>query len=719
METPRKAVEQNLAEIAFASVAEKSPSLMDYYLGFDLVEKNDAGTKAAGIMGFQIGSELIYIPILFLNGKVKGTDVMYLKNSDVFTVNDEKEINLIIAKTVDGKPAPEQDMHAATDTGEVSKAMALFGEPPASATKNASWEETRFQDFDDLVHDKGPMTTSLPNFLARAGKDFFQKAASVLAIPEIWEQVVKYYDPKELMVYKIEEKVAQVSPNTNTIKTPYAVTIEKALELEKQAGKTLFSQEDKKSLFSNGYIIKNAAEGEKASKVKISNREGDRSFIQTAGSTGIYNVIDINGKSQKAAIVFADKDSSRPICSGGSQARDIFLIDSDGVMRSMSSDAKIYTTDDASLVDSEKNDFKKFLPSSTSLSSPKSVSHSEALLVAPDGKEAMSIYIGHTIKSGNKLFYSNGYGSHESSIYIVDRKEIGKTTGIKKDGNNLFVPSDYHILVENESSCSSPVSDREDRKVCKVIPAASISSIHSLLSKHGAEDIRIKKAAYGNDIRVSMGGKTVVVDNRCDTVLHLVKEASLSLTSAEKIASEIFDNHQYQVEAQFIRAKVAENPVVDPTTQTGMTPSGVPIESPASTNTELVNRAPVDAQDPNDPTQGTWATPSSEDIDLISRAADSESREVFDPAMIGTIVRTTRAMNMVEDFLPEFVDNMDRMIRLLLLFYWHNSEFADSYGIDQMADFEDLLLTTIRSTSKTILFLKQKVNKDENTIDVL
>jgi hypothetical protein len=60
------------------------------------------------------------------------------------------------------------------------------------------------------------------------------------------------------------------------------------------------------------------------------------------------------------------------------------------------------------------------------------------------------------------------------------------------------------------------------------------------------------------------------------------------------------------------------------------------------------------------------------------------------------------------------------MCRLLLLFYWHNSEFAEEYGIDEMADFEDLLLSTIKSTSKVVLFLKQRaVESSTGQTDVL
>jgi len=707
METPRKAVEQNLAELAFASVSEKSPSLMDYYLGFDLVEKNDAGTKAAGIMGFQIGKELIYVPILFLNGKVKGTDVMYLKGSDTFAVNDETKINSIIAKAVDGGAESEEEEKSVSDTGEVSKAMGLFSSPPDSA-KTASWENTRFNDFDDLVQDKGPWNMSLPDFLQRAGKDFFQKAASILAIPEVWENVTKYYDPQDLMAYKIEKVAEAPKINTNMVQGPYVVKIDKALDIEKQAGIKLFTDEDKREMFAKGYIIKNAAEGDKASKVKIIGREGDRQFIETVNTTGVYSIIDHEGKARECAIMFANNPpfGNAPHCNTKGTSSEVYIIDKSGKASNVQNGASIYKADTGRTTDKEISDFV----SADKISSGKSIEGNN-LFCSPDGSEIFSVYIYNTIRNGNKMTYDTGGGL----IYIpVDRKLVGKSAKVKSANGVVYVPSDYLVIPIGHDRTGPK---EESQEGSSIIPG-NISSIPKLLEKHGAEKIHIERFGHSGDVKVSVSGKTASLRERCDVVFRLVKEASLSIESAEKIATEIFDNKQYKLDAQFIRAKIAEPSLPDPNTQAGTTPSGVQMEAPASATEEMVAREGVPKQNPNDPSQGTWSRPSDEDMDLIERAADSESREVFDPAMIGTIVRTTRAMNMVEDFLPEFTDNMDRMIRLLLLFYWHNAEFADSYGIDQMADFEDLLLTTIKSTSKTIFFLEQKMNKNEGKTDI-
>ena len=95
---PQSQVEATLADLAFTQVSDKVPSLFDHYLGFELITKNDENTRAAGLMGFKIGNELIYVPVLFLNGKIKGTEVLYLKSSDVFTSNTKQWVEFLSSR---------------------------------------------------------------------------------------------------------------------------------------------------------------------------------------------------------------------------------------------------------------------------------------------------------------------------------------------------------------------------------------------------------------------------------------------------------------------------------------------------------------------------------------------------------------------------------------------------------------------------------------------
>jgi uncharacterized FAD-dependent dehydrogenase len=86
---------------------------------------------------------------------------------------------------------------------------------------------------------------------------------------------------------------------------------------------------------------------------------------------------------------------------------------------------------------------------------------------------------------------------------------------------------------------------------------------------------------------------------------------------------------------------------------------------------------------------GLWNQITDEDLKFLERASDSNSRQVFDPAMIGVIVRTSRSQSIVQEYIPELVDNLDRMFtgitdNMLLYgleakFYANKPKFIDKY----------------------------------------
>ena len=286
-----------------------------------------------------------------------------------------------------------------------------------------------------------------------------------------------------------------------------------------------------------------------------------------------------------------------------------------------------------------------------------------------------------------------------------------KDAKVDRAGDTVYVPDSYKFIEIKESGYYMDDDDVEIR------PGDFSTVIDALSDKGGLKAIFEKS---NNDLVASIEDKSASFSNRGDFVFYLCDTMRLPLVSSEKIASKLIEGKR-PFQAIFM-PKVAAGgypEVVDPNTATGATREGTPIEEEGTYSQEMIPPSPPQVP-ATDPSFGSWDQPSSEDLSLLERASNSNSREVFDPAMIGILVRTTRAESIVQEYIPEFVDNLDRMIRLLLLFYWHNADFADSYGIDEMADFEDLLLSTIKTTGKTILFLKQKaVESSSGATDVL
>lgn len=74
-----EAVERAFADQAYSTVAQHAAKLMQppHFLGFELIYSNDEKTRLVGIFAFRINHELIYAPAFFLNGQVRGQEILY------------------------------------------------------------------------------------------------------------------------------------------------------------------------------------------------------------------------------------------------------------------------------------------------------------------------------------------------------------------------------------------------------------------------------------------------------------------------------------------------------------------------------------------------------------------------------------------------------------------------------------------------------------------
>lgn len=81
---------------------------------------------------------------------------------------------------------------------------------------------------------------------------------------------------------------------------------------------------------------------------------------------------------------------------------------------------------------------------------------------------------------------------------------------------------------------------------------------------------------------------------------------------------------------------------------------------------------------------------------------------VFEHGLIGSLVHTYDSASMVEKYLPDMEAALDRLGRLLFLYYWKPRDFEDAYGADDMANLENKLLSTFQSFGELVLELTKK-----------
>lgn len=93
-------VERAFADQAFGMVGQRASKLFQapYFLGFEMVFSNEDKTRLVGIFAFRANNDLIYAPVFFLNGQIKGQELLYRVKQKMFVPLNEEWVTYLIEK---------------------------------------------------------------------------------------------------------------------------------------------------------------------------------------------------------------------------------------------------------------------------------------------------------------------------------------------------------------------------------------------------------------------------------------------------------------------------------------------------------------------------------------------------------------------------------------------------------------------------------------------
>ncbi len=92
----------------------------------------------------------------------------------------------------------------------------------------------------------------------------------------------------------------------------------------------------------------------------------------------------------------------------------------------------------------------------------------------------------------------------------------------------------------------------------------------------------------------------------------------------------------------------------------------------------------------------------------VQQASVRGDKDVFDVGMLGAMLKTVKEDLVIDDHIPELMKAMDRLGRLIFMFYWHYDKFSARFGKQSMPELEDSLRNSFEMLSDVILFLKNK-----------
>jgi hypothetical protein len=194
--------------------------------------------------------------------------------------------------------------------------------------------------------------------------------------------------------------------------------------------------------------------------------------------------------------------------------------------------------------------------------------------------------------------------------------------------------------------------------------------------------------------------------------IHLVREHGFREAQAKDIIKKAstFKGYLSRVKYAFAPPPPAYNYGADPMA------GGIPTTEPQIDNQMIPGMSAANT-DPAIYDPQNVADPMA--MQVAQEAQQAGQKEIFDTAMIGSMLKSVRQDSIVDRYLGDLMKALDRLGRIIFMFYWHNEEFADRYGKQDMPELEDTIRNSFEVLGDLVLFLKQKtIEPNEGGIEL-
>jgi hypothetical protein len=94
--------------------------------------------------------------------------------------------------------------------------------------------------------------------------------------------------------------------------------------------------------------------------------------------------------------------------------------------------------------------------------------------------------------------------------------------------------------------------------------------------------------------------------------------------------------------------------------------------------------------------------------EMADYAQSTGDRGLFEHGVVGQLVKTYDAADMITQYVPDLVQALDKIGRTLFLLYWRPEDFAERYGADDQTELENMLLSTFKQYGDLVLELLKR-----------
>lgn len=736
--------EQSFSNLAHAYLRDSAPKLLDHEIGFQLLDRNRENTKAVGVFAFKVGSNWLYAPVFFLNGDLKGHELLYIKNQDMFVPLKENWINYLINRKPNILGSGVQRNLSGMgqrqpDFTQLSRSPAKFGSAqptlkemmtaamPALAKSATLNTAQAFKEMGEAM--------DLPTFLKHAGREVIgtlintckhapQMAAALEEFHglDIVKQAIAEAAAREVAAStKIASVLSEAPKKPAAVKGLTVITYDVTVQTKAPVG---YSEEDQEKLLRDGVLIQDERDRDNVS-VPYHIQVEKKLFNPT--ESGLYEILVKPGNIERCYVAVHPQGAAK-------RENFITVVRVDGARNWLNTRAdQVFA-----LARVEGEEFDKWFDS---LPEANSVPSKDARYIALS-KRGDTTAPFRVIKE-----YGNSEDSTIYEVHLEDHSKyppkgsIGaccytdplnydkyrdgarihlngkKGASLRASMGDIYVPEGFKLLKVTKGE--DDAEEAKDQGACgcgesdppALQPGNLVDAQLALMQKTAAMTV------YHNGTRVEIHTPKLIEKELSEkqALVTLVARHGLREQAAREILKQASAKRKFECRVKYadpyggpMMINGAPSAPSDPgpvmggesimgtsvPTQLGID-VGVPVPGMSASQTDRSVYNPNTLLDQRD-------------VRSVIDAAQSGQREVFDTAMVGAMLRAVRDDSLVDRYMGELTKGLDKLGRILFMFYWHGDRFAERYGKSDMPELEDSLRNAFEMLGDVILFLKQK-----------
>lgn len=733
----QRQLEQDFGSLAYTFLADRAPKLIDYLLGFETVEQEADGSRAVGIFGFKINDVYYYVPVFFINNQIKGMDMLFNKKTNSMVPLQESWIDHILhnnALTLGESAGPSGEL--AKDFENLN--FDFLREPPSA--KEASARSGRVRDIAidgfntwNLIQEKIASSLDTDNEF----KEAF--AATIACVQDKGKEIYKYSEDvsDSKLVAFLENtggpKAVRALANSfsdikfaNAALTFYPSVASLIVNEfnEKLAPKTAeddvkivssiteytdANDKERKKLVTHGFAIKDIRPS--ANKSEVFPDDYTQKFSNPS-EPGKYDVLLDNGGTTEAWVFLPAQPDAKSVIAFEPETKTTMTVKAN----------KLYVRGDK--LEAKTTPYKTAIPLDE-------IDVSKKYIFINDKLQASSIFSPSSVVSSNSSrtlingyfddryeSTSNNYGTAPTwrpepaiirDVCKVQLADFASDT-LRVVGDKLIVPSDWKALEVNNDY----FDNAENRRAFN---PGTLLDLDEALFKNAVHKLTVENPdQFGGSYHIYMDSFSEGPFNYKQAAYRLVKHYGLNVDDTYELLKDADVNIKSRRLVKLAQGVGVAMPAPYPETMTPDPYTGALMQSPQYQQMVGEFTGVPELQDPMQRGFNMGGQTESEQenaIDtevaaLLEQAAQTGQRTVFDQGAIAGLTKIYDVSSVIDMYLPDMVKALDRLGRILFLYYWKNLEFTDRYGSEDIANMEDNIRSVFKNYGDLILKLKEK-----------